>query len=196
MIHIGANAGQERKLYDHHGLRVLWVEPIPEVFRELAANVAPYPLQTAVQRLVTDKDGEEYTFHVSNNEGLSSSVLPLKLHREIWPDVVYSRTLTLRGTTLPTLLREEEIDPGEYDALIMDTQGSELMILKGAEPMLRRFMFIKTEVADFEAYEGCGQLSEIAAFLGRCGFRQYSRRRFASRDKGGSYYDVTYQLVG
>lgn len=196
VIHIGANAGQERDLYDHHGLRVLWIEPNPEVFRELAANVAPYPLQTAVQRLVADKDDREYPFHVSNNEGLSSSILPLKLHRDIWPDVDYTRTLTMRGTSLPTLLREEKIDPGEYDALIMDTQGSELMILKGAEAMLRNFMFIKTEVADFEAYEGCGQLSEISAFLRRCGFRQYSRRRFASRDKGGSYYDVTYQLVG
>lgn len=35
VVHVGANLGQERELYEHYGLNVLWVEPIPEVFEQL-----------------------------------------------------------------------------------------------------------------------------------------------------------------
>ena len=41
-----------------------------------------------------------------------------------------------------------------WDALVMDTQEPELLILKGAEPMLSQFKYIKTEAADFESYVG------------------------------------------
>src|SRR5215472_4628952 len=31
VIHVGANTGQERELYEKFGLHVVWIEPIPEV---------------------------------------------------------------------------------------------------------------------------------------------------------------------
>jgi FkbM family methyltransferase len=94
VIHVGANIGQERGLYDGYGLDVLWVEPIPEVFAELEANIARYPRQRALLSLVTDRDGAEYEFNVANNHGESSSILPLKEHRDVWPNVDYARTIT------------------------------------------------------------------------------------------------------
>ena len=39
VIHIGANSGQERKLYARHDLDVLWIEPNPKVFKELQKNI-------------------------------------------------------------------------------------------------------------------------------------------------------------
>ena len=42
VIHVGANAGQERELYAKFGLRVIWIEPIPEVFEKLKMNVAKF----------------------------------------------------------------------------------------------------------------------------------------------------------
>ena len=53
VIHIGANTGQERDVYAHYGLRVLWVEPIPTVFEELKENLNGYERQQALQALVT-----------------------------------------------------------------------------------------------------------------------------------------------
>lgn len=195
VIHVGANTGQERDLYQQYGLRVIWVEPIPEVFQVLKANINSYRLQSAIQCLVTDKDDEEYEFYVSNYDGLSSSILQLELHKDIWPDVAFTRTLALRSVTLPSLLRRERINISEYDALIMDTQGSELLILNGAEPILRNLTFIKTEVPDFESYRDCCQLKDIERFLTRHGFQEYARQPFARRPEGGTYYDVTYQRV-
>jgi FkbM family methyltransferase len=180
-------------LYQQHGLRVIWVEPIPEVFDVLTANIDSYPLQSAIQSLVTDKDDEEYEFYVSNYDGLSSSILPLKLHKDIWPEVAFTKTLTLRSVTLPSLVQRERVNIDDYDALIMDTQGSELLILKGATPILRNLRFIKTEVPDFESYEGCCQLRDVERFLRGYGFQECARQAFARRREGGTYYDVTYQ---
>lgn len=195
VIHVGANTGQERELYQQHGLRVLWIEPLPEVFGRLKANILSYPLQSALQALVTDRDDEPCEFHVSNYDGVSSSILPLKLHRDVWPDVTFTTTLALRSVTLPSLLQRERIDIGGYDALVMDTQGSELLILKGAASILPDLRFIKTEVPDFESYEDCCQLEDMTRFLEPLGFREYVRHPFATRPEGGTYYDVVYRNV-
>ena len=175
------------------GLRVLWVEPIPKVFEELKSNVSQLPRQRAIQALVTDRDNETCQFHIANNNGASSSILELKDHKCIWPNVEYTETVALVSTTLSSLVREQDIDPSLFDALIMDTQGSEMLVLKGAEPILKHFKFVKTEVADFESYAGCCQLADLGRFMTLHGFREYSRHAFARRSKGGAYYDVTYK---
>lgn len=192
VVHVGANVGQERELYRRHDLDVLWIEPIPEVFATLTANLAGFPRQRAIEALVTDRDGEPYQFNIANNGGESSSILALKEHRDVWPKVNFTKSLTLHSTTLASLLARERVDPTRYDALVMDTQGSELLVLKGAEPVLAQFRFIKTEVPDFEAYEGCARLDDIDRFLTARGFKELARHRFASRSAGGSYFDVVY----
>jgi FkbM family methyltransferase len=193
VIHVGANTGQERFLYHKCGLDVLWIEPIPEIFGILEMNLRIFQRQRAIQALVTDKDDQEYQFHVASNNGQSSSILELKEHKDIWPDVKFNSTMSLRSTTLSSLLRTENIDPSAYQALIMDTQGSELLVLKGAIPVLGNFRYIKIEVADFESYKGCCQLGDVEPFMKKNGFSEFSRRKFASRAAGGSYYDIIYQ---
>ncbi len=49
VIHVGANQGQERNLYAAYNLNVLWIEPIPEVFDQLTALIAPYAAQRALR---------------------------------------------------------------------------------------------------------------------------------------------------
>jgi FkbM family methyltransferase len=193
VVHVGAHTGQERELYDRHGLDVLWIEPIPEVFATLQANIAGFSRQRALERLVTDRDDACYEFHVANNDGVSSSILDLKDHRIVWPKVSYTRTITLKSSTLATLLARERIDIARYDALVLDTQGSELLVLRGSEPVLDRFKFIKTEAADFEAYAGGAMLEDIARYLTARGYTELLRSHFASRPGGGGdYYDVVY----
>jgi FkbM family methyltransferase len=192
VVHVGANVGQERDLYDRLNLDVLWIEPIPEVFSELQSNIASLPRQRALRCLITERDDAVYEFNVANNHGESSSILPLKEHRDVWPKVNFTRTITLQSTTLATLVERERIDLSRYDTLVMDTQGSELLVLRGAEPVLRHFRFVKTEVPDFEAYAGCARLDDIAAFLEARGFAEQSRHCFAERTGVGRYYDVVY----
>lgn len=193
VIHVGANLGQERQAYADHDLDVVWVEPIPDVFARLAQNLRTFPRQLAFQHLITDEDNRPYELHIANNEGASSSILDLNLHKHIWPEVSYQRSITVKSITLTTLVERYRIDMRRHNALVMDTQGSELLVLKGAVDLLPYFRYIKTEVADFESYSGCCTLDEMDWFLRRRGFRAHHRHSFASAAGVGSYYDVVYQ---
>lgn len=195
LIHVGASVGQERQHYADHGLVVLWVEPIPWVFDELSSNIEPFSNQQAIQCLITDQNNAEYSFNIASNAGMSSSIFDLALHTEVWPSIHYTGTLRLRSKTLPAVLDEHLVDRSKYQALVLDTQGAELLILKGAESILHDFRFIKTEVADFECYRGGCVLSNIETFLALHGFRECAREKFADRAGGGSCYDVVYQLA-
>jgi FkbM family methyltransferase len=193
VIHVGAHVGQERERYAQYRLNVLWVEPLPEHFAILERNIAAFPRQRAIQCLVTDKDDAEYAFHVTSNAGGSSSILPLDMHKDIWPDVTTTRTITLPSKTLPTALREGGVDAAAYDVLVMDTQGSELLVLMGAAPLLHGFRYIKAEVADFEAYTGCCQLAQVEAYLASHGFREHARNVIAQHPGGGRYFDIVFK---
>lgn len=194
VIHVGANAGQEREKYARHNLDVVWIEPIPEVFSRLKAGLENFPRQKAYQYLITDRDDKEYAFHIANNEGLSSSILELGLHKEIWAEIYYEKSIRLKSMTLKSMVEREGIEIDKYDALIMDTQGSELLVLQGAESLLGGFKYIKTEVADFEVYKGCCQLTDIENFLKKRGFKEYRRTEFAARaGGGGACYDIIYR---
>ena len=194
LIHIGANTGQERDLYGKHQLKVVWVEPIIDVFEELRENLYNYPDQKGYNALITDKDDQEYDFYIANNFGASSSILPLKECYKIWPEIHYINKIKIKSCTLPTMILTEGLKIQDYQALIMDTQGSELLILKGAESMLNHFDYIKTEVADFEAYKGCVLIGEMTNFLEKQGFYKAEENMFAADNEGlCHYFDVIYK---
>ncbi|WFU39425.1 FkbM family methyltransferase [Bradyrhizobium sp. CB82] len=195
VIHVGANAGQERDLYARHKLKVVWIEAIPEQFEALRQNIRSLPEQRAINALIADTDGKSYTFHVSNNDGLSSSILDLRGHKDIWPDVHYVRDITINSSTLKTALEMWRIDPGQYNALVLDTQGSELLVLRGAEELLGQFKFIKAEAADFESYRNCATVDQLCSYLKSFGFRVNREDRFAKRASGGAYFDILFERV-
>jgi len=191
VIHVGANTGQERELYAHYGLDVLWIEPIPAVFEILRSNISAFPKQNAVQALVTDVDGYEYKFNVASNEGASSSIYEFKDHHEIWPDITYNNTIRLTSTTLPTLLSDMNVDVDRYNCLVMDVQGAEMLVLKGALPLMDGFDYIQAEAADFEMYEGEAEISELQDFLKNIGFHEIARHKLA--EDGAS--NICYELI-
>lgn len=193
LIHIGANSGQERDLYARHGLRVAWIEPIPSVFAELQNNIRGLQGQTAHQHLVTDQGGKPYLFHVADNGGASSSILEFDQHAQLWPDVGMSVDITLQSVTLSDLVASGEIAIDQFDAMVLDTQGSELLVLKGAVGLLPGFHYIKAEAPDFSAYAGCCQLSDLDDFLSGHGFKRVAKQKFKSAENVGTYFDVVYR---
>ena len=171
VIHIGANLGQEREHYASLGLNVVWVEPIPEVFEALCSNISRYSNQRAYRCLLAAEHGREYVLHVSDHGGASSSILDFAKHRKLHPDIHHSSDLQMASTTLAHLIDEQKIDIEDYGAIVLDTQGSELLVLKGALPLLSKLRYVKTEVADFEAYAGCCQVSDLTEFMTEQGFQ-------------------------
>ena len=80
----------------------------------------------------------EYPFHLANNNGASSSILDLNLHQDIWPDVTFKKPSIYSAENYLTLLNDNIIIViSDYDMLAIDTQGSELLVLKGANPFFK-----------------------------------------------------------
>lgn len=193
VIHVGANHGQERALYAALGLDVIWVEPIPSVFSELRRRLIRYPRQKAFKYLLTDVDGKDYNFNIANNDGQSSSIFNLSKHRDIYPDVNFVSSIKIKSSTLKSMISKENINISKYQVLVMDTQGSELLVLKGAGDLVSNFRYIKTEAPDFEAYDGCCMVEDLQDYLKKFGFVEIHRDTFSRHSDGGCYYDVTFE---
>jgi hypothetical protein len=110
--------------------------------------------------------------------------------------VQFPETRELTGMTLATVLRKENIPLASYQALVIDTQGSELLVLQGLGELIRQFRYIRTEAADFDAYEGCCRLTDLTAYLAKFGFVEKIRSNMTHRTSGGNYYDLLYVRAG
>ncbi len=195
IIHVGANEGQERKKYEKYSLSVIWVEPIPEIYDQLSKNISNYPNQKAFKCLLSNTDNQNVEFKIANNNGASSSMFNLGLHSEVWPEVSYTKKISLKSLTLTSLVKQKKIDLKKYQALLIDTQGSELLVLRGSVEILENFKYVITEAADFESYVNGCKIDDLSKFLKNHGFKEIFKTKFADHPKVGSYYDVVYQKV-
>lgn len=170
IIHIGAHLCEERDIYNQAGCgdqSIIWIEANPNIV-EKARSMLPNSVQLH-QAVISDQCGT-IDFNVSNNYQ-SSSILPLGRHKVYHPDVSYVETMHLETITLPVFLKKIDKSVEQFDTLIMDIQGSEMLALKGALELLPYFRAIYLEVNTEEIYEGCGLLNDIKALLQNHGFR-------------------------
>lgn len=193
IVHVGANSGQERDHYEKFGLNVIWFEPIPEIFEQLLENIRPYGRQIAIRALLSDKVGTLVDFNIASNAGASSSILDLALHTGIWPEIKYIDRVQMVTSTLDAELVRAGIDADKVNALVLDTQGSELLVLKGAHDALRYAQYVKAEAADFEAYKNCTTLKGIDEHLTELGFSLVRKDEFARHPNGGRYFDLLFK---
>ena len=194
LVHVGANIGQEREYYRLLGLDVVWVEPIREIYDRLVNNIAAYPRQRAINALLTARQGEELVFRIANNNGASSSLLAMDKHVEMFPDIDYVEERTMVSTTLEQMLLDYRISTDDYQALTVDVEGAELLVLRGAGPALHRFEYVKAEVSDFSSREGNALTTEIEQFMADAGFAEIVRRPFAfHQETHGTAWDILWK---
>lgn len=192
VIHIGANKGQERHLYKRLSLKVIWIEPLPDIFQILEKNISGFPGQTAYQRLFTDVDDKEYQLQIASNEGAASSIFDPGEVKKICPEITFDKKVSIKSTTLASFVLNEHINISSYDALVMDVQGAELLVLQGTGNILSQFKFIKLEAATFELYKGACQLQDLDAYLTENGFKQLKKYPFGSQNNETIMCDVVY----
>lgn len=195
VIHVGGNMGQARDIYAQYRLPVIWIEGLPSAWRQLADNIVGYPNQRALNYLITDKDGEYLDFHVANNDGQSSSLFDFGKHTEIWPEIKYTETIQRFSTTLKTALLRHSVNMADYDTLVMDVQGAELLVLKGAGDLLDGFKYIRAEACDFELYKGGCQLKDLDDYLVPRGFERVKTWHYkrSPRPEVERIYEALYQ---
>jgi FkbM family methyltransferase len=193
IIHVGANEGQERFKYFFDGMHVIWIEPEERTFNQLKKNIQNLPYQRAIKALVSNVSNSEVDFNISSNGGLSSSMLKMSKHKEAWPEVKETEVLRMKTATLDDLLKNEQVNLSQYQILVLDVQGAELLVLQGAEKLLPSLEYVVCEVADFDAYKGGAKLTDLDDYLKKHDFVRFALKKFDGRKDVGNYFDAYYQ---
>lgn len=163
VLHCGAHLAEEAASYEANGMTpVTWVEANPAVIPLIQANIADMPDQRVVCALLWDRDGVVLPFHVTNYDGMSSSVLEFGTHPEFSPDTVVVDVLKLPSCTIDTLVAGYGV---VANFLVMDLQGVELHALEGARTFMAGVDYVMSEVNCAQVYKGADQVEQLDAFL-------------------------------
>lgn len=168
IIHIGAHKCEERSIYNKVGVsddNIIWIEANQDLVQFVNQNLKGVNI---IQGVVSDKE-EEVDFMITNNLE-SSSIFAFGTHSKHHPHVMASKYIKVNSITLPKLFEKNNINPSNFDMLVMDIQGAEFNALKGMESILNNFNHIYLEANEEELYVGCGLLSDIEIFLEPRGF--------------------------
>jgi FkbM family methyltransferase len=159
ILHVGAHECEEIKDYEIYLNRnkILWIEAMPNKVR-MCKKLYPNVL---IQNAIVSDIVEKVKFNISNN-GESSSILELGLHKHFHPHVHYVEYFEGETELLKNIICDYDID---FNFLNFDIQGAELKALKGMESYLPKVDYLYTEVNSDYVYEGCALISEIDDYL-------------------------------
>lgn len=199
LIHVGAWDGKEylRKVdrIASHGGRAQWdgkrplllVEPQKQAFARLRRNFKRHENVTCVRCALGAAQGKG-RLHTAHPTHSSSLLAPAETTR-IFPHVVFDGTERVTIDTLDNVIAGLGAQ-GRYDEMVLDVQGYELEVLKGATETLADIDWLMTEVNTQEMYEGCAQLEEIDAFLEPFGLIRTETDLYAPEESSG---DAVYE---
>jgi FkbM family methyltransferase len=162
IIHVGAHYGQEYAEYERAGIsEVVFIEPCSKAFEVLTATFGQVPGVT----LINSACGAEFGIATMNveqaNQGMSNSLLKPAKHLQQYPSIQFTETEEVEVRPLD----EFELFRCVMNLLVMDVQGYELEVLKGATETLKGIDYIYTEVNRDEVYEGCAKVHHLDEFL-------------------------------
>ena len=118
--------------------------------------------------MCADTDGEEVIFNVADNGGEASSMLNASAHLELFPHVRFGDAVSMVTQTVDRLLRPFTDDT--YNLMVIDAQGAELKVLRGAVDYLDQVDGIFVEVSEIALYEGGATLEELDSYMRAAGF--------------------------
>lgn len=171
IIHVGANTGQEFDAYlASNAETVVYIEAIQRVYERLKEHVEVAEGHFAVRALCSAVAGERVSFNVASNYGESSSILELGDHMKLFPDVAYVDHEDMITTTVDDII-SSAFGRAQFDLMVLDVQGAELLVMKGAAETLKHVKAVFTEVSERPLYVGSCTWPEIDVFLGQFGFR-------------------------
>ena len=177
VLHIGAHLGQEGERYSQHGAKVLWIEALPNVYKELKKNIGGFSDQVAVCALLGDKNNYTVDFNLASNNLASSSIFKFG-HELGFRKIKMKSMIALPMIRLDSLYTSETI--AGYDHWVIDVQGAELLVLIGAGDLLTHCKSLLVEVSTRQVYEGGVSWNQLEKFLSNFGLnplwtpREYS----------------------
>jgi FkbM family methyltransferase len=168
IIHVGASVGEENEEYRTNGIKnVVWIEPLKESFEKLKL-LGIQPGNKVFNYAISDINGQGKLL-VTNNH-VSSSLRDLGMHKYMSPDVVIQEEQSVILKRLDTLIEENKLDIQKHNMLVVDTQGTEDLVIDGCGKYLEQFDILFLELNINEVYKGCIINTEMEARLAQRGF--------------------------
>jgi FkbM family methyltransferase len=173
IIHIGAHMCQELSRYlnvAHVPIeKIVFIEGNPMVYERCKFM---YHVDFGIKNLVllngVISDSEnEIEFNIPTWEE-AGSICKIKPKEE--SSLTKLCSYTTKTTTLPKILKDNNLDYKLYDFLVMDIQGAELLALKGMDEIIDNFEYIFTEVSIKSQYEDGVLIPELKSYLESHGF--------------------------
>lgn len=167
VIHVGGHHGEEYPAYVAEGVtHQLWFEPQKAAFAEMYRRIGDKPGVSLAQLALGDHAGYVEMYTETVNGGASSSLLAPREHLIEHPHIKFDGRETVRMCRLDDLMFFRE----NFQMLVLDVQGYELEVLKGATATLPYINAIQAEIARVEVYAGCPMVEDLDAFLVPFGF--------------------------
>ena len=170
-IDVGANTGQTIDLVrkDFKNAKIYSFEPTPDLVKQLETKYKGDPGVTISGKALADFDGEA-KFYISTYSPTNSMLVPdidlyTEIHSDRADDLKNLKEINVPVTTLNSWYKENDFR-GFIDVLKIDTQGTELQVLKGAGDLLKnKIKIIILEVQFVNFYKGSPPYYKIFEFL-------------------------------
>ena len=167
ILHIGASFGQEADFYQSLNAKVLWIEAIPWVYEELLLKSTRFQNQFVINALLGATNREKVDFYLASNNFESSSIFQFGKDFR-------SNSVTMNDCVKLPMIRldslEIPIPISNFEHWVIDVQGAELNVLKGAGELIKGCKSLKIEVSTKEIYELGSRWEELNSFLESLGF--------------------------
>lgn len=189
VIQVGAHYAEEHDVFVQLGINdIVYIEPCENSFNEMMKKVSannPLLLQGVLDyqsggfvriefgnilmfKYACGENENEMEMYASNdNQGQSNSLLKPELHLRQHPEVRFTEKEKVEVVPLDRLPFKKE----NYNLLMMDVQGAEGLVLKGATETLNHIDVIYTEINRDMTYEGNMLIGEMEIFLADYGFK-------------------------
>ncbi len=177
IAHIGAHLGEEAGYYEDLGAEmVVWVEANPDMYERLRNTISTRPgshtEHVFVNALIADVDGEQRELYLAGQDGEASSLMRQTDElKQRMPWVAETGKVVRAPTyTIDTVMREVGIPVGALDTLILDTQGAELICLKGLDVYSDGICYLLSEGTTSAYFDGGVLFGELRQTLEARGF--------------------------
>ena len=139
-------------------------EPTPEVFSQLQTRHADSPGVSLFNEGLSDTEGE-LTLHLSSNAALNSFLPMTSTGANYYGKPHEQGQITARTHTLDRHAEQHQIK--RIDLLKIDTQGTELQVLKGAEKLLKagQIQSVLLEINFGDFYQNQAAAHTVMAYL-------------------------------
>jgi FkbM family methyltransferase len=168
IIQVGAHHGQELPLFKQLDIKnLILFEPSKSAFEVLKKNLALNDGNVKVYNYALGNQEGYLPLHISSNDGQSSSFLKSNINFKIdSPQIQYSDIEIVSMKKLDDV----EFDRTIFQTLVMDCEGYELEVLKGAKKTLKTINYIFLEVNRKGVRLGAPSVRKIDKYLIQFGF--------------------------